>query len=213
MSQRPHLKVSGLTDPEDVRTAVALGADLIGCVLWAASPRAVDVARAWELRQAAAGKARIVGIFVNTPRPLVQRLARQAGVDLLQFFGRETKQDLEHFGDLPAFKALTVERSDQVDGLVRPFVGGVHLRPLPAPALLLHLSGAAAMAWSAAATIASKAPMLLASEALSPDCVAEAVQQVKPWGIDVWQAVEREPGRLDAARLEALVARLDRVQS
>lgn len=204
------LKVSGLTDPDDVRRAVALGADLIGCVLWAPSPRAIDVARAWELRQAAGGRARLVGIFVNTPRPLVQRLARQAGVDLLQFFGRESRQDLDHYGDLAAFKALTVERADQLEAQTRPFIGGMHLRPLPAPALLLHLSGAAASDWTAAAQVAAKAPILLASDALAPETVGEALAAVKPWGIDVWQQVEREPGRLDPAKLEALIGALRR---
>lgn len=212
MTLRPQLKVSGLTEPEDVRLAVSLGADLIGCVLWASSPRAVDVARAGELKQAAGGKAKIVGIFVNTPRPLVQRLARQAGVDMLQFFGRESRHDLEHYGDLHAFKAVTAERSDQIEALARPFVGGVHLRPLAAPALLLHLSGSAATDWSAAVGLASKAPILLASDALSPELVGDAMAQARPWGFDVWQSVEREPGRLDPAKLEALAAKIYRLK-
>ncbi len=200
-----HLKVSGLTDPEDARRAVDLGADLIACVFWSQSPRVVDIPQAWDIRQAIGRRAQMVGIFVNTPRSLVQRVARQSGLDMIQLFGRETRQDVEHYGSLHAFKALTVESPESVDLNTKPFVGGVHLRTPQAPALLLHLAGPASRAWTAAAAVAVRLPILLASDALAPDTVGRALAEVKPWGIDVWQTVERQPGRLDADRLADLV--------
>jgi len=200
-----HIKVSGLTDPEDARRAVDLGADLIACVFWSQSPRVVDIPQAWDIRQAIGRRAQMVGIFVNTPRPLVQRVARQSGLDMVQFFGRETRQDLEHYGSIHTFKALTVDAPDQLEAQTRPFVSGVHLRTPAAPALLLHLAGAAAQSWTSVAALAARMPTILASDALAPDTIGRAVAEVKPWGIDVWQAVESQPGRLDDDRLEALV--------
>lgn len=207
---RVQLKVSGVTDPQDARRAVDLGADLIGVMFWSQSPRKVDIPRAWEIRQAIDHRALLVGIFVNTPRPLVQRVARQCGLDMVQFFGRESRADLDHYGSLHAFKAVTVEAIDQVDASTRPFVGGVHLRTPPAPALLLHLADGAATGWTAAAAVAARAPILLASDAMGPATIGRVLAEVKPWGIDIWQAVEREPGRLDADKLAALTEELRR---
>jgi phosphoribosylanthranilate isomerase len=70
---------------------------------------------------------------------------------------------------------------------------------------MLHLSEDADRDWQLAAGACSRAPLLLAADGLGADNVAEAVTTARPWGIDVWEAVESEPGRLDPGRLAELI--------
>ena len=71
---------------------------------------------------------------------------------------------------------------------------------------MINLRRGARDAWACVASTAARAPILLASGALSVDTARAAIEAARPWGVDVWEAVERSPGRLDPKRLEAFVA-------
>jgi len=198
-----HIKVSGLTDPADAELAVELGADVIACVFYAKSPRYVTMSQAWQIRGVLPSTVRFAGIFVDTPLPIVRHLMVHTRLDLVQLFGREPRADVEALGP-HAFKGVTVRQAHEVVGAMRTFLGRWG-KPESAPAMLIHLVDDLAQQWSVVAEPAARAPILLAAQGLSDATAAQAVTASRPWGVDVWEAVEREPGHLDPERLARLV--------
>lgn len=199
-----HIKVSGLTDPADAQLAVELGANIVACVFYAKSPRYVDMSQAWQIRSVLPSTVRFAGIFVDTPLPIVRHVASHTRLDLVQLFGAEPRADVSSLGP-GAFKSVTVRQAQEVGAAMRTFLGRWG-KPESAPAMLIHLVDDLAEQWSLITEHAARAPLLLAAQGLSDATAARAVTESRPWGIDVWETVEREPGRLDPERLARLVA-------
>lgn len=181
---------------------------MVACVFNAQSPRYVTVEQAWAIRRAVGPTVRLVGVFVDTPPPLVERVAETCQLDLVQLFGKESRADIEALS-VPAFKAVTVSEADNLDGLVRSFAAtGRRARRPDVPGLLLHLSGALSTSWELAAGPSQRLPLVLAASGLLPDTIEAAIAAVRPWGVDAWDAVEAEPGRLDPLRLRGFIRAL-----
>jgi phosphoribosylanthranilate isomerase len=202
------IKVTGITRPQDAELAASLGVDLVACVFYAASPRYVTSAQAWDIRRALPPTTRFIGIFVDTPPPLVQRMIDQCQLDGAQLFGAEGREQVDALRTW-AFKGVAVSSRADLESAADAYLDRRARRTEDA-AWLLHLQGGLSSAWQLASTYATRAPMLLASDAMSPKAAEEAVRIVRPWGVDVWRSVEREPGVLDAVKLRAVIAAVRR---
>ena len=137
--------------------------------------------------------------FVNASVEEIRATMETCGLSLAQLHGDETPEMLNAL-DGKAFKAFRGVPVD-VNGFARS----------EPPALLVDAAvkgvygGSGVTAdWSAAAELAKKYPLLLAG-GLTPENVAEAVRQVKPWGVDVASGVESAPGEKDASKMKAFV--------
>ncbi|MEK7881517.1 MULTISPECIES: phosphoribosylanthranilate isomerase [Methyloversatilis] len=191
----------GFTREADLDGALALGVDAVGFVLYPPSPRAVTVARAAELARRVPPFVARVGLFVNEDAAAVERAAREAALDLLQFHGDESAEYCERFG-LPYIKAVRVRPETDLLECADRFRG--------ARALLLD-------AWSEAwggsgkrfdwSLIPPSLPMpLILSGGLDPDNVAEAVRNIRPAAVDVSSGVESAKGIKDVARVAAFIS-------
>lgn len=198
-----HIKISGITDPEDARLAAGLGADMVACVFYARSQRYVTQSVAWTIRRALPGHVAFVGIFVDTPLPIVQHVTHHCRLDHAQLFGDEARADVDAIRP-HAFKAVTVTEPEHVERTARAFLGTRGGR-YDAPAILFNLTRSARECWSCLAPVAGRHPVLLASPALSAATVGAAIRVARPWGVDVWEAVEASPGRLDPERTAAFI--------
>jgi phosphoribosylanthranilate isomerase len=205
------IKVSGLKDPGDAEQAVSMGAGAIACVFYAASPRYVTMPQAWEIRRVLPERVTFAGIFVDTPVPIIRQIARHLQLDMIQLFGNETRAEVDSLGP-SAHKAITVRGADELDTAVRTYVGR-RGRDSSNPAMLVHLADDVATGWSLIADTLPRTPILLASDELDGVTARDAIAAANPMGVDVWESVESEPGRLDPVRFGDLVAAVGSVES
>jgi phosphoribosylanthranilate isomerase len=198
------IKISGLTRPLDAEIAAEAGADLAACVFYARSPRYVTTGEAWAIRRALPSAIPLVGVFVDTPTPLVQMIMDHCQLAAAQLFGVETTAEVAALRP-HAFKAVTARTPEEVEQAAQRYLTR-RVRHGPPPFLLLHLTGPIEREWQLAAALAARGPLLLAAGALGAETAARAIAAANPWGLDVWDAVEAEPGQLDRSKTLELVA-------
>jgi phosphoribosylanthranilate isomerase len=177
------------------------GADAIGLVFYARSPRAVGVEQARAIIAALPPFVTTVGLFVDMPRAELQRILASVPLDLLQFHGDESAEQCEGFSR-PYIKALRVKAGDDIAARVSdyPGAGGILL-----DTYVEGVPGGTGEAfdWSLVPRGLSK-PVILAG-GLHPQNVADAVAQVQPYAVDVSGGVEMSKGIKDAQKIEAFV--------
>jgi phosphoribosylanthranilate isomerase len=191
---RTRIKVCGLTREADVDAAVRCGADAIGLVLYARSPRAVNVERAAQLARRLPPYVTPVLLFVNAEPAAVRRALEAVPNAVLQFHGDETPADCEVYG---RSYLRAVRMAPGVDLLDWARLHG------NASGLLLdaHVEGygggGKVFDWSLIPANVP-APVVL-SGGLSPANVIDGVLRVRPWAVDVSSGVESAKGVKDAA--------------
>ena len=186
------IKICGLKDIGSVAAAVAAGADCIGFVFHAASPRNVTPAVAAKLSAAVPDDVRKVAVTMHPTQALVDTV-------LAEFAPTTWQTDAEDFSTLVLPE--TIERWP-VFRVGRPLPS-----PLP-PRFLFEgaVSGAGQVAnWEQARSLAAQAEVMLGG-GLSPDNVAAAIAQVRPWGVDVSSGVESSRGVKDLQMISRFVA-------
>lgn len=201
-SHRTRIKICGITRAQDARAAAAAGADAIGLVFWAKSPRAVAPAQAAAICRALPPFVTPVGLFVDADEAWVEQVLAQVPLGLLQFHGSEAPAACERYGR-PYAKALRMR--DDID------IAAQRQRFASAQALLLDTYRAGVPGGTGEVFDWQRVPPALAGEiilagGLAPDNVAEAVRRVRPWAVDVSGGVEAAPGIKDAGRMRAFCA-------
>lgn len=195
------VKICGITRVEDALAAAAAGADAIGLVFYAKSPRAVDIEQAREILAALPPFVTTVGLCVDAERSELERILASVPLDLLQFHGDESVQQCEAFGR-PYIKALRVKAGDDIAAQVAryPSAQGILL-----DAYVEGVPGGTGEAfdWSLIPQALSK-PLILAG-GLRPDNVAEAVSRVRPYAVDVSGGVEASKGVKDVEKVGAFI--------
>ena len=195
------VKICGITRVEDALAAAKAGADAIGLVFYAKSPRAVDIEQARAILAALPPFVTSVGLFVDAERSELERILASVPLDLLQFHGDESVQQCEAFGR-PYIKALRVKAGDDIAAQVAryPSAQGILL-----DAYVEGVPGGTGEAfdWSLIPQTLSK-PLILAG-GLRPDNVAEAVSRVRPYAVDVSGGVEASKGVKDVEKVGAFI--------
>ncbi len=202
------VKICGIKTLEDALAAVEMGADMLGFNFYPKSPRYVSPPICAQISRRVSEQAPhvlLVGVFVNMSPAEILSLLNACGLHLAQLSGDESPETLEALGDR-AFKVLRpANESDLQEALLRY---SPRIRP---PAYLFDAAvsgqygGTGKQAnWELARWLAQRLPILLAG-GLTPENVAIAVEQVRPWGVDVASGVESEPGQKDRRKIKAFI--------
>ena len=199
---RTRIKICGITRVEDARIAVELGADAIGLVFYAPSPRSVGLEQARAIIAAIPPFVTIVGLFVDPEPEQVESVLRRCSLGLLQFHGDEAPDYCRDFG-LPYIKVARVGAdADLVQYLSRYHAAQGWL--LDAYHDQLYGGTGEPFDWKLIPRDLAR-PVIL-SGGLTPGNVGAAVRQVRPWAVDVSSGVEATKGVKDAAKIAAFIA-------
>ena len=205
------VKICGTTNLEDAFVATEAGADLLGFILYAKSPRYVAPAMVAEVvagvRAAVPAPPRFVGVFVNAPPDEVLAVLAQTGLDLAQLHGDEPAAMLRALQGR-GFKAVRPTGLEDALALAEAYAALGAGPDLLIDAYDPHAYGGTGQRadWTAAAAVAQRVPHMLLAGGLTPENVAAAVAAVSPWGVDVASGVEQAPGRKDHAKVRAFIA-------
>lgn len=194
------VKVCGLTRLEDARTALEAGADWLGFIVRAESPRGVAPERAAEILAALPG-AKGVAVMVGVNPDEALDLARRAGVARVQLHRVDPAAWPADF-PLPAAFVVPVGQDGR---LAAPAPGPQHLMMLDTADAARAGGTGRAFPWAAARTLCMERRVMLAG-GLSADNVAEALGLLRPFGVDASSRLESAPGVKDAERIRRYVA-------
>jgi phosphoribosylanthranilate isomerase len=195
------VKICGITNLDDALAGVEAGADALGFMFYAPSRRCVTRERTAEIIGALPPLVAKVGVFVNPTEEEVRRAIAECGLDTLQFHGEEPPAFCRQFG-LKVIKAFRVRDAASLkfaeayaseawllDSFVEGQLGGTGAR----------------FNWDLAAEISRKGQRIFLAGGLTPDNVAEAVRQVRPYAVDVSSGVESALGKKDEGKVRAFI--------
>ncbi len=201
------IKICGITREQDALAAAAAGADAIGLVFYAPSPRAVDAAQAARIVAALPPFVTTVGLFVDADPAAVHAVLAEVPLDLLQFHGEERDDYCRQFGR-PYLKAVRVRSADQLQDLAAQWPG--------AAGILLDsykpgVPGGTGEVFDWRLVPRERDWNLVLAGGLFAGNVRQAIDEMQPWAVDVSGGVEAAKGIKDVAKINAFVQEVKRV--
>jgi phosphoribosylanthranilate isomerase len=197
------VKICGITRLQDLHLACAAGADAVGFVFYEKSPRHVAIERAAELVRAMPPFVQSVGLFVDADPAFIESVLQSVPLDLLQFHGDETPAECARHGR-PYIKAVRVRPDVDLLKCAADFEAA---RGLLLDAFVPGVPGGTGERFDWRLIPANLPRPVVLSGGLTPDNIAGAVQQVRPWAVDVSSGVEASKGIKDAAKTAQFIAR------
>lgn len=194
------VKICGVTTEEDALLAVGMGADALGLNFVPGSKRQIAVDRARDIVRRLPPETMTVGIFRNELPERVVEITHRAGLRAAQLHGDETTEQTLHV-------------RAQVPVVIKAFAAGhpglSRVREYGADAVLIdgvEPGSGEVFDWSLAEGAPLAGHRVLLAGGLYPHNVADAIERVRPWGVDVATGVESSPGKKDPVKLREFIA-------
>jgi len=190
------VKICGLRTPAHLKAAIEAGADMLGLVFYEPSHRYIEPREARVLVEKL--DTDIVGVFVNREADFINDIAEQVGLHFVQLHGDEPPEFCQQI-KRPVIKGLRMQQHSDL-GLLKAYQQACWRLLLDTPTSQWGGTGET-HDWTLARSVAQEFPILLAG-GLTPENVKEAIQLVRPWGVDVSSGVEtnriKDEGKIQA---------------
>ena len=194
------VKICGMTNLKDVKVAVDGGVDAVGFIFYKKSPRSVTMQAVREIVLELPPFVDSVGVFVNETAEQINKIAHHCKLDRVQLHGDES----------PAFckkirrRVIKAIRVKDIQSLKK-------LSDYPVSSFLLDTFSedqyggtGKVFDWNLAYPAKKYGPIILAG-GLTPINVRQAIQRIKPYGVDVCSGVESQPGIKDHKKMQAFL--------
>lgn len=190
MKHRTRVKICGITRIEDAQHAADRGADSIGLVFHKPSPRLIEIEQALEIRRVLPPFVTVTALFLDENEDWIAQVVHKIGPDCLQFHGNESSDFCEAWGT-PYIKSIPMGSIEEPRAYAHQYES--------AQGFLLDSNVAGRLGGSGDTFDWSKIPAsfgypLLLAGGISALNVADAIAQVRPWGVDVSSGVEISKG-------------------
>ncbi len=200
------VKICGVRTYEEAKTALDCGAAMLGFNFWEKSPRYIKPIDAREIIQRLKPFNESIGVFVNEERKKLADILNCTGIFSVQLHGDESFEYCQHFGSMKIIKAFRVGEDFDI----------AELKNIPVDCFLLdskvkgeYGGTGQRFDWRIAVEAKQISPIILAG-GINIENVAEAIQYVRPFAVDVCSGVEAEPGRKDLIKLREFMLEVER---
>lgn len=194
------VKICGITSEEDALLAVGMGADALGFNFVPGSKRQIAPQRAREIVRRLPAETMTVGIFRDELPERAVEITHKASLRAAQLHGRETPEQARQVRTRVPIVIKAFSAGDPALGALDDFGADIVLVDGAEP------GSGEVFDWSLAEGAPLAGHRVLLAGGLHPGNVADAVERVRPWGVDVASGVERAPGVKDPVKLREFVA-------
>ena len=207
------IKICGLKDPAALEAALQAGADMVGFVFFAMSPRGVTLEAARGLAEQVRRRAEIVALSVDASDAELEAIVAATAPDYLQLHGRESPErvaEIRRKFEISTLKALGVAESSDfaLADAYRDAADALLIDAKPPKGAVRPGGNGVAFDWRLARNFHPRKPWLL-SGGLDPSNVAQAIRLSATRAVDVSSGVESAPGVKDIEKIQAFVRAAD----
>lgn len=197
------IKICGITNSEDARLAVELGADALGFIFYKKSPRYITPDAAREIITGLPPFVTPVAVVVEEPE--VDALLSYTGCRAAQVHGEASfTREVAIRASYPVIRAVSVATREDLAPLRDPAGARAFLLDAKVPGL--HGGTGRTIDWTLAREAAAFGTPIILAGGLNPENVAEAIHIAHPYAVDLNSGVEARPGKKDPERLRAAFA-------
>ena len=184
------VKICGITTSADAEICAEAGASALGFNFYPKSPRYVEPDAAAKIVSTVPAGVWKVGVFVNEAAETIERVSRQAGVDIAQIYGGACPQ------------GVRVWRACAITGFSAAALEGAEAVLVDTPSGSVYGGTGETFDWRQARGLG---PRLILAGGLDATNVRAAIEAARPWGVDACSRLESSPGRKDREKVRRFI--------